>query len=695
MNTQPPATAPSPRPLIIVFAITLTLALWFTTRSWHGTILDRHEFRQLQTALSAYWAKEAGFRLDYETPLFGPPWSIPMEFPVYQWIVASASRALGTGLESTARGVSLAFFLATLPAVYCLAGLFKLPPSRRLLVVSAVLASPTYLFYGRSFMIETTALCFSAWFLYTITRAVRDESWRFAAIATACAIFAGLAKVTTFVVFLAPATVMTWTHWRQRWSERIPNSPAFRRATLYAVTPVLVGVATAYWWVGYGDNLKNLNPFSGFLMSSQMTSWNWGTWAQRKSGEVWMENWRNISQFVLGAAPLAVLLFCASLVEPVYRRVAAWCAVFFLCGPLLFINLYYRHDYYYCANAIFLLGGAGFLLAGLWDSARVPPPTKWLALLLVLGGQFTLFYTGYGEYQRREEHTAPAITTVVRDLVPPRDVVIIYGWDWNAMLPYYSERRVIMVPRGREQEFSVLDDILRGLAPLRMSALIIHNDDTLRATPAWLRERLNHLKFFNSPVATSVAGDLYLPEDALPAAAAKLRGRSYAGVALSIVTPVNPNEGKLHENDPRPLALPIFNPAPGRARSMFGFTPGVEAGQPIVLSHPDSELHFQAPPGATGIDAVVGLLAGAYAADNPAITDGVTVEVFEIRADGLRRVLYRRDLDPAREPADRGPQLINLVEVGPFTGPVIFKITPGSKNNLNSDWAYWGRIEIK
>ena len=38
----------------------------------------------------------------------------------------------------------------------------------------AVLASPTYLFYGRTFTIETTALCFSTWFLFTLARAVRD-----------------------------------------------------------------------------------------------------------------------------------------------------------------------------------------------------------------------------------------------------------------------------------------------------------------------------------------------------------------------------------------------------------------------------------------------------------------------------------------------------------------------------------------
>ena len=692
--SAPDTSAPS-RPLVFVFVVLLLFALWQFTGSWNASILDRHEFRQLQTATSTYWMKTDGFRLDYETPLFGPPWSIPMEFPVYQWCVAALSRSCSLPLEQTARGVNIFFFFATLPAIYGLAGLAGLASSRRLLVMAVMLTSPTYLFYGRSFMIETTALCCASWFLYTVTRAVRDESWRFALCAILCAVLAGLAKVTTFVVFLPPAALLTWIFWRARWTNRSQNPSALRRVTLYALAPVLLGIAISYWWIRHGDHLKDINPFAGFLKSSEMKAWNWGTWAQRTSAEIWTQNWSNFSQYVFGIVPLAVLLFCAAVVEPIYRRVAAWCGLFFLSGPLLFINLYYRHDYYYCANAVFLLGGAGFLLAGIWDSPRLPFAAKYLALLLVLGGQLGVFYTGYGSNHGRESAAPPGLATIVRELVPPRDVVVIYGWDWNCLLPYYSQRRVVMVPYGRRDDFKVLDDIIAGLRPLRVSALIVRNNDILRATPGWIRERLQHFNLSNTPLASSAEGDLYLPQEAIPAAVDRLRGHRYDGVTLHTIAPVDPNEGKLKENDPHPLALPIFQPAPTRARSMFGFKPSEEAGQPIVLAHPDSSLYFQPPPGANRIDAAVGLVAEAYAASNPSLTDGITVEIIETRADGLRRVLYRRDLDPVREPTDRGPQPITLNEVGPFTGALIFKITPGPKNNINSDWAYWSRIEIR
>jgi hypothetical protein len=113
-----------------------------------------------------------------------------------------------------------------------------------------------------------------------------------------------------------------------------------------------------------------------------------------------------------------------------------------------------------------------------------------------------------------------------------------------------------------------------------------------------------------------------------------------------------------------------------------------------VLAHPVSEVQFNAPAGATQIEAVVGLVAAAYAADGAAVTDGISVEIYEQQPMGIRRVLYQRDLDPVRHPDDRGPQSIHLEHAGPFSGPVIFRLTAGPRGNYTNDWAYWGRISI-
>lgn len=220
------------RILPVLFWLMLAVSLWSWSLSWNKPILDRHEFRQLQTAVSAHWIKQDGYRLDYETPLFGPPWSIPMEFPVYQWCVARLSRATGLPLEQSGRATSIFFLLATLPAVCRLAGLAGLARPGRLLVAAAVLSSPVYLFYGRTFMIETTALCFATWFLLATGVAVRDLSLRWAIAAAACGTLAALAKVTTFALYCFPAAGLAlWLGW-PHWMARRQSVSGFWRAAL-------------------------------------------------------------------------------------------------------------------------------------------------------------------------------------------------------------------------------------------------------------------------------------------------------------------------------------------------------------------------------------------------------------------------------------------------------------------------------
>jgi hypothetical protein len=41
---------------------------------------------------------EHGAWLKYEDPVMGPPWSLPFEFPLYQWIVAESVRLTGERL---------------------------------------------------------------------------------------------------------------------------------------------------------------------------------------------------------------------------------------------------------------------------------------------------------------------------------------------------------------------------------------------------------------------------------------------------------------------------------------------------------------------------------------------------------------------------------------------------------------------
>ena len=169
---------------------------------WYGPLTDAHAFRQTQTALSAqrlvgrlssFWS--------YETPVLGPPWSIPFEFPLYQMCVAAVVTVLKTPLDQTARFVSLAFFWMTLFPLSRLLVRLQVPRELRLVVLAVVALNPFYLFWSRCVLIESTALfCSMAFLAAGGGYLFAPRPWKLAA-CLAWGVLAGLTKITTFVPY--------------------------------------------------------------------------------------------------------------------------------------------------------------------------------------------------------------------------------------------------------------------------------------------------------------------------------------------------------------------------------------------------------------------------------------------------------------------------------------------------------------
>jgi hypothetical protein len=686
-------TAPdsSSRPLVWIFVAMLAIALWSWSLSWNEPILDRHEFRQTQTAISAYWIKEAGWKLNYETPIFGPPWSIPFEFPVYQFCVAQVSRISGLSIDSAGRAVSIFYLLLTLPAVYLLAGVFGLTRPQRLLVLAAVLSSPVYLFYGRTVMIETCALCFSIWFLVGIGFAARDSNLRWSLLAAFAGALAALAKVTTFAAFCLPAGALAlWLAWARLFGRQ--RSGAHWLSTgLLCSAPVLLAVLTGTWWVRHGDAVKKTNPFSATLTSDQLSPWTWGSLSQRFSADIWIELWRNISQFVLNESAIVLLLVGATLVTMRIRRFTASAALAFLTAPLLFINLYFHHDYYYAAIALFLLVGAGFLLVAVWETFTKTTATRYLIVGGFFGSQLTAFYTGYGAYHRRDLPRPPAIAEAIRASVPTDGIVLIYGWDWNTLVPYYAQRRAIMVPSGRERELEALEYILSQLPPDAITSMLIRN----LGTPEFIANRTARFSLSAYPVVSTPDGDLYLRTDFVSQALTHLALLPQDSLVLNRQPTASPEAEILTESDPTTLDLPFFTSRPTRIFSQFGVTATNIDDQSVLLTHPSAKLYFSLPASASQIRILAGISTAAYSPDDRSPTDGIVIELTEIAPNGNRRILTRREIDPVKRPGDRGLQEIVYHDPQGLSGELEIRLTPGLMGNLNKDWAYLAGVRIE
>lgn len=175
---------------------------------WDHSITDFHGFRQTQTAISVRYLLGGSPALAYETPVLGPPWSIPFEFPLYQWLVAGVVHATGSELDQAGRFVSVAFFLLSLIPGYLILRQLRLSAAASLVVLSLLLISPFYLFWSRTFLIESTALFFGLAYLAASLRAIGGGRPWLRSAAMLFGILAAAVKITTFAIVLLPVVAL-------------------------------------------------------------------------------------------------------------------------------------------------------------------------------------------------------------------------------------------------------------------------------------------------------------------------------------------------------------------------------------------------------------------------------------------------------------------------------------------------------
>ena len=352
-----------------IWALVITcVLLWVSMHArigWDAPITEAHAWRQTQTAISAYYLVGQPFHLAYETPTLGPPWSVPMEFPFYQLAVARLVDLTGLELVPAGRLVGLFCFFATAFPLWYIASL--LSGSRTLAIGAAALflSSAYYAFWSRTFMIESLSLLLGVSFLAAFMIAWNGKSWRWAGVATTLGALAGLAKVTTFALFMAAAVLYLFsTRWRD-WQRRLSSEGAARtlgsilRESVFPLVILSGAIAVAVWWVSFSDQVKREHPLGAEMASKAMTHWNFGTLAQKTD----LQTWKLIAGRSLAAVgeripALALLLLSGAAVWRSRRYRGAFLGCLFLCGlgPVVFTNLYYVHDYYYNGNLIFALG---------------------------------------------------------------------------------------------------------------------------------------------------------------------------------------------------------------------------------------------------------------------------------------------------------------------------------------------------
>ncbi|MFH0783292.1 MAG: glycosyltransferase family 39 protein [Pseudomonadota bacterium] len=425
--------------------IVICINLYCSSVGFSSALMDFYAFRQTQTAISAYYFLKEGFTLNYITPVFGAPWSIPFEFPTYQLIIASFSSLTTISLEAAGRLVSITFFYVTLIYLYKILLLF-FDKTLSVIPIIFLLVCPQYIYWSRTVMIESTALflCVSHFYYFLkLNKAISAWDLFFCIL---FGILGSLTKITTYIVVMTPAGI--YFIGKLIFDIRARNVNI--KFWISLISPVVISFAAAICWTKYCDHLKDLNPLAqGFLTSSSLIEWNFGTLQQRLS----FANWQKIAtwtiQYGVGSPFILLLLpLFWGLVSKKNRLFVGLALCGFLSGPLIFFNLYYVHSYYHYSNIFFIIIALGVVIIAVAGDHKLSPivtrSAVWcvmpLVTIIMLYGYISSNYFGAQNCKFRISSQIACL----RDNLQETDMFLIYDNDWSSELLYFLERKGIM-----------------------------------------------------------------------------------------------------------------------------------------------------------------------------------------------------------------------------------------------------------
>jgi hypothetical protein len=710
MPSAVPAAALRPvetRLIAALFVLALGFNGWAVSAGWWHANLPGHEFRQTQTAVSAtFIQREHNFSLAYPTPILGKPWSVPFEFPLYQWTVVVTSNATGLPITQAGRLVSILCFYLTLPALYLLLRRLKVAPAHCLVALSFVVLCPLYIFYARAVLIETMALMFGCWYAVTLPLALEKRRLGWLLLVNAAGAGAGLVKVTTFLIFLAPAFV--WSL-HQLWLARPGAVPRDWKPLLRTFGWLVAAHAGAflatYWWVHFADAVKALNLSARDLQSAGLTSWNFGT-GRRFDPELWSGIWKIVSQEI---TPPGVLLAGGALAAVLGHRrrwviaglMGLWAGVL-----LTFPLLYALHDYYHVAAAFLPMLALGLATAAVFQNARLPRVLAFGLWSLLLANQ-ALTFLDFHYPRYRDAGSGGSLADSLKEVLRPDEVIVVAGDDWSSIFPFFTGRRALMIRSGWQDDHAYLRSAFAGLKGEDVGALVLFEDQEENAPLIQLaRETFDlgpqPLLRWRHGGRRAVA---YLPRRIQPDALVELgRTNGFANLKINPAALAGENPLAGRQTDYASLLkrhqryFASMHPRPVRFYSSF--RPELwNAGQPDkerFAANPDLQLRFALKPGRHRLRTDLGLEPGAWENVKPAdASDGVGLIARACFPDGRAEILHELTINPAANPAERGPRFVDWTFDLLAGAELELAVTAGPAGNGARDWASLGPVRIE
>lgn len=452
----------------------------------NNPLVDIHSFRQTQTALTSYWMLQGGPLFAYETPVIGAPWAVPFEFPIYQWFTVILA-SIGVPLDAAGRFTSFVFFFACLWPLHMLYKRLNFGSYAYLTTVALFLASPIYIYWGRTFMIETSALFFALLWLALFIEYVNRPGWALF-VGTLCIGIVGiLNKSTTYPAFAFLGGLYFLYAFYQEWMPEKKITSVSKWILLIAL--LILPFIPAVLWVAFTDVLKMENPIGPKLTSTALISskWNFGTLDQRLSLHLWYKVIfkRTLSDIFgtsvyLGYAFLLALLiscrlrafFATLFLEPFKWYIWATLFTFFL-PFMIFTKLHMVHNYYQTANALFLIATVGLVLGMVAKAGHKTIITILVAVIVI--GQLVFFHRNYYSQVTKTSMSWMRIAQTAKSMTPSDSSLIVIGIDWSSLVAYYSQRKSLTLPGWISNELidRIIADPQQFLGKRKFSGIVV------------------------------------------------------------------------------------------------------------------------------------------------------------------------------------------------------------------------------
>jgi hypothetical protein len=335
--------------LSIIYFLTITtigLSDWFSM----------HSYRQSQTALTSLFFPIDGYRLDYTTPMMGYPWKVPMEFPIYQFIISIIVQFLKTDIIITGKVFYILLHVLNNILIVKIFRMIKINDNVCFLTLILLNISPYYLVWTPSFLPDYFGLFLTILATFYLLNYLNVKSRITLAIFIIISILCVLNKITTYIATLLPLSTffivhnyrIEFYHFLQKpWQLKLVK---LRWLFLFGI--LLIVLLIGIQWTTYCDTIKTGNSFSSQWISSkpEMILWNLGTLNQRLNVKWWIE-YLSYSMIYnsLFYTTLTIVVLYSSFKN---SRILIGITLFIL-PPLVFFNLFHEHNYYSIINMIF------------------------------------------------------------------------------------------------------------------------------------------------------------------------------------------------------------------------------------------------------------------------------------------------------------------------------------------------------